>query len=182
MYRFSPLAIEGAWIFESPSHGDDRGYFREWFKQSAVTESLGREFKVAQSNLSRSKKGVVRGIHFSTAPEGQAKWITCANGALLDVVVDLRPESPTFKHWEANELRAGDGSSIIISEGLGHAFVALEDDSVISYLLTTPYSPDHEHAINPQDSELSIKWPSMPLLFSERDSKAPTLSEYLKSL
>jgi dTDP-4-dehydrorhamnose 3,5-epimerase len=175
-----PFSINGAWVFESPTHHDERGYFREWFKDSFIKQELGRDFHVAQSNLSKSKKGVVRGIHFSLAPEGQAKWITCAHGSLWDVVVDIRPKSPTFKRWEAHKLSAGDGRSIFISEGLGHAFVALEEDSVISYLLSSSYSPTHEHAINPQDAEINISWPDLPLTFSEKDSAAPTLRDFFK--
>ena len=181
MANLIPLSIEGAWVFESPAHTDERGYFREWFKDSYIREHLGREFQVAQSNLSKSKKGVVRGIHFSTAPQGQAKWITCAHGALWDVVIDIRPNSSTFRRWEAHELRAGDGRSIFISEGLGHAFVALEDESVISYLLSSPYAPTHEHAVNPKDSDINIAWPSIPLTFSERDASAPSLMEFLRN-
>ena len=107
MNNLTPLSIQGAWLFESPLHIDNRGDFREWFKETFVREKLGREFHIAQSNLSRSKRGVVRGIHFSTANEGQAKWITCANGKLWDVVVDIRPNSPTFgvgRLW-SSELR-----------------------------------------------------------------------------
>ncbi len=179
MAKLTPLEIEGAWLFESPSHGDDRGYFREWFKASTIKENIGRSFEVAQSNLSRSKKGVVRGIHFSTSPKGQAKWVTCANGALWDVVVDIRPNSPSFKRWTAVELRAESGKALFISEGLGHAFVALEDDTVISYLLSSPYSPNDEFAINPHDPEIAITWPQLQLSFSPKDAAAPTLKEFL---
>ena len=179
MAKLTPLEIEGAWLFESPSHGDDRGYFREWFKSSTIRETIGRSFEVAQSNLSRSKKGVVRGIHFSAASMGQAKWVTCANGALWDVVVDIRPNSPTFKRWTAVELRAESGKALFISEGLGHTFVALEDDTVISYLLSTPYSPKDEFAINPQDPEIAITWPDLYLIFSPKDADAPTLRQFL---
>ena len=182
MAKLTPLSIEGAWLFESPTHGDDRGYFREWFKSSVINETLGREFNVSQSNVSRSKKGVVRGIHFSMAPGGQAKWVTCANGSLWDVIVDIRPKSPTFKRWEAIELRAEEGKSLLISEGLGHAFLSLEDDTVISYLLTTPYSPKDEFAINPQDPEIGIKWPDIQLIFSDKDATAPSLRKFLISL
>ena len=182
MNNLTPLSIQGAWLFESPLHIDNRGDFREWFKETFVREKLGREFHIAQSNLSRSKRGVVRGIHFSTANEGQAKWITCANGKLWDVVVDIRPNSPTFRRWEAVELRAEEGKSVLISEGLGHAFLSLEDDTVISYLLTSPYSPKDEFAINPRDEEIAIAWPDMPLLFSEKDAAAPSLSDFLSSL
>ena len=179
MAELTPQGIDGAWLFTSPVHHDDRGNFREWFKYSEIEERLGRNFVVAQSNLSKSKKGVVRGIHFSTAPAGQAKWVTCANGSLWDVVVDIRPNSPTFKRWAAVELRAEDGKALFISEGLGHAFVALEDETVISYLLSSPYSPKEEHAINPKDSEIGITWPNIPLSFSEKDAAAPTLMEFL---
>ena len=182
MNNLTPLSIQGAWLFESPLHIDNRGDFREWFKETFVREKLGREFHIAQSNLSRSKRGVVRGIHFSTANEGQAKWITCANGKLWDVVVDIRPNSPTFRRWEAVELRAEEGKSVLISEGLGHAFLSLEDDTVISYLLTSPYSPKDEFAINPRDEEIAIAWPDMPLLFSEKDASAPSLRDFLSSL
>ncbi len=177
--KLTPLEIDGAWLFESPSHGDERGFFREWFRSSELNDALKREFVVAQSNLSRSKRGVVRGIHFSTAPKGQAKWVTCANGSLWDVVVDIRPNSPTFLRWTANLLKAEEGTSILISEGLGHAFVALEDDTVIAYLLSSPYSPNDEHAINPQDKDIAIQWPEIPLSFSEKDAGAPTLQEFL---
>lgn len=180
MTELTPFSINGAWMFESPSHHDERGYFREWFRDSIIREKLGREFRVAQSNLSKSKKGVVRGIHFSLAPEGQAKWITCANGSLWDVVIDIRPSSPTFKQWEAHKLSAGDGRSIFISEGLGHAFVALEEDSVISYMLSSSYSPLHEFAINPNDRDINISWPNIPLIFSEKDASAPSLQDFFK--
>jgi dTDP-4-dehydrorhamnose 3,5-epimerase len=116
------------------------------------------------------------------APGGQAKWVTCANGSLWDVIVDIRPKSPTFKRWVAVELRAEEGKALFISEGLGHAFLSLEDDTVTSYLLTTPYSLKDEFAINPQDPEIAIKWPDVPLLFSEKDAGAPSLKEFLSSL
>lgn len=173
------LSINDLWLFEYPTIQDERGYFREWFKSSVIKEKTGREFVIAQSNLSKSKKGVVRGIHFSTALVGQAKWVTCANGALWDVVVDIRPNSPTFKRWEAIELRAEEGKALFIAEGLGHAFVALEDETVISYLLSSPYSPSDEYAINPLDEELSISWPEISLTFSEKDAGAPSLKDFL---
>ena len=174
------LDIAGAWLITNPIHGDNRGFFREWFKQEMAERALGRKFNVAQSNISQSKKGVVRGIHYSQAPEGQAKWVTCSHGAIWDVVVDIRPNSPTFKKWIAQELRAEDGRSVLIGEGLGHAFVALEEDSAISYLLSSPYSPNFEFAINPLDEEIDIKWPIEKLFFSERDSNAPRISELFR--
>ena len=179
MLEVSELEIKGSWLINSPTYGDDRGFFREWFKAEEIEERIHNNFSVAQANLSRSKKGVVRGIHFSTAPKGQAKWVTCASGAIWDVVIDIRPNSPTYKKWVAQELRAEKGQSVFISEGLGHAFVALEDDSVISYLLSTPYSPEFEMAINPLDPEIGIKWPLPSLQLSSRDESAPMITELL---
>ena len=181
MSKLTPLKIEGAWLFESPVYQDSRGYFQEWFRLADLEKISERSFPVVQANLSRSMRGVVRGIHFSTAPQGQAKWVTCVEGAIWDVVIDIRPESPTFKRWEAHEIKSGDGKAVMISEGLGHAFLALENNSVISYLLTTPYSPIHEFAINPQDKEIGIKWPIEKVIFSEKDQQAPTLSEFWES-
>ena len=179
MSKLIPLFIDGSYLFESTTHKDERGYFREWFKSSTLNEFLKIEFKVEQANISKSRKGVVRGIHFSSAPRGQAKWVACAAGALWDVIVDIRPNSPTFGQWDAHELRADDGRSLFISEGLGHAFLALEEETVISYLLSTPYSPNHEHAINPLDPEIGISWPVGDLSLSERDAAAPSLKEFL---
>lgn len=179
MSKLIPLLIEGSYLFESITHEDERGYFREWFKSSTVNEFLKREFKVEQANISKSKKGVVRGIHFSSAPQGQAKWITCTAGALWDVIVDIRPNSPTFGQWDAQELRADDGRSLFISEGLGHAFLALEEETIISYLLSTPYSPSHEWAINPLDPDIGIPWPADDLSLSEKDASAPSLRDFL---
>lgn len=177
MLDITELGIQGSFLIQTPTHGDDRGFFREWFKAEELEKSTNKKFPIAQANLSRSKKGVVRGIHFSTAPLGQAKWVTCASGSIWDVVIDIRPDSPTYKSWIAQELRAEKGNSVFIGEGLGHAFVALEDDSVISYLLSTPYAPEFELAINPLDPEIGIDWPISPLQLSARDQSAPGISE-----
>jgi dTDP-4-dehydrorhamnose 3,5-epimerase len=174
-----PMSIQGAWVIDSPIHKDERGYFREWFKNSALQEKIGKKFDVTQANMSRSQKGVVRGIHFSTSKLGQAKWVTCGVGAIWDVVVDIRPDSKTFMRWEGIELTAENGRSVVISEGLGHAFIALEDDSIMIYALSSDYDPSQEFAVNPIDAELAINWPLQDLKFSERDLSAPTLKSFL---
>ena len=179
MAELTPLDIDGAWIYQSEVHGDSRGYFNEWFKADLISSVLGRSFSIAQANQSKSKKGVARGIHFSFASEGQAKWINCSSGAIWDLVVDIRPNSPTFKRWVGVELLAGSGKSILIGEGLGHAFLALEEETSINYLLTTPYSPKDEFAVNLLDPELAIKFPVNNVYLSPRDESAPTLSEFL---
>ena len=179
MSEFSELSIKGSWLFESPLHFDERGSFFSHFNSRKIHANLGRKFEVVHSSQSRSRKGVIRGIHFSLAHGGQAKWVTCAHGAIWDVIVDLRPKSPTFKHWLAVELRANEGKALLISEGLGHAFLSLEDDTVVSYLLTSEYSPQDEFTINPQDLEIGIPWPENSIILSQKDSTAPTLSEFL---
>lgn len=173
------LAIEGLWIARSPIHSDGRGYFREWFRSSDIESSVGREFNVEQSNISMSSRGVLRGIHYSLTPAGQAKWITCISGSVWDVAVDLRPTSPTFKKWVGVTLTANSGEALFLSEGLGHAFISLEDNSVVSYLLTSPYSPSDEFEINPLDPELRIEWPGIDRLMSPKDENAPTLAARL---
>ena len=182
MAELTPLEISGSWIFQSQVHKDERGYFTEWFKGELIEKVVGKKFNLAQSNVSKSSKGVLRGIHFSIAKAGQAKWITCVTGSIWDVVIDIRPNSPTFKKWTAVQLDAGSGKSIYISEGLAHAFLALEDETTISYLLSSPYSPSEELTINPNDPELAIIWPLTELKISDKDQKAPFLAELVDTL
>jgi len=177
--EISPLGIEGAWLASSKVHSDDRGSFREWFKHSEIMAATGIDFSVAQANLSQSKRGVVRGIHYSLAPEGQAKWVTCVTGAIKDVIVDIRPHSETFGKYVAVDLIGGSGEVVLISAGLGHGFVSLENGSYVAYLVSSPFSPNHEFEINPLDPDIGIEWGVSPeeLLLSPKDSAAPTLEE-----
>ena len=130
--NLTPLGIEGAWLAESPVWSDDRGFFREWFKSEDVKVATGREFGIEQANISLSSAGTLRGIHYSIAPQGQAKWITCVSGSIRDVIVDIRPESETFGQWIDVELKGDSGKAVLISEGLGHGFLALEYNTVVA--------------------------------------------------
>jgi dTDP-4-dehydrorhamnose 3,5-epimerase len=179
--KITPLEIEGAWVADSPIWGDDRGFFREWFKMADIEKATGRGFGIEQANISHSCKGTLRGIHYSIAPRGQAKWITCVSGAIKDVIVDIRPESKTFGKWVEVELRGDSGSAVFISEGLGHAFIALENNTAVTYLVSTPFLPTHEFEINPLDEEIAINWGMQlsELKISDKDKKAPTLQERL---
>jgi dTDP-4-dehydrorhamnose 3,5-epimerase len=179
--ELTPLGIEGVWIAESPVWSDDRGFFREWFKPEDVKNATGREFGIEQANISLSSLGTLRGIHYSIAPRGQAKWITCVAGAIKDVIVDIRPESQTFGQWIEVELTGNSGKAVFISEGLGHGFVALEDNTAVAYLVSTPFSPTDEFEINPLDEKIGINWGMdlIALKISEKDKKAPTLAERL---
>jgi len=175
---FKPLEIEGAWLAESTIHSDKRGKFQEWYKPNEFKDQIGKTFLAKQANSSISSRGTIRGIHFSTSILGQAKWVSCSAGAILDVVVDVRPKSPTFKKWIAIELQSFSGRSIIISEGLGHAFLSVAENSVVNYILTSEYSPEREEIINPFDKEIGINWPEMDYKLSDRDFNSRQLSEY----
>jgi dTDP-4-dehydrorhamnose 3,5-epimerase len=178
--KIQQLEIEGVWKASSKFHLDDRGGFREWFKYLTVNEEIDRKFTVAQANSSFSRKGVIRGIHYSKSIGGQGKWITCTSGSIWDVVVDIRPKSTTFMKWVGIELNAESGDSVYVSEGLGHAFMALEEYSTIVYLLSSPYSPSEEHAINPFDTDLAITWPIGPNFVSTKDASAPSIKELME--
>jgi len=169
------LELEGAWKATLETHSDERGSFREWFKDSAFLKITGRNFSVSQANFSISKKDVLRGIHFSVAEEGQGKWVTCLTGSIWDVIVDLRQDSSTFKRWTGINLISEVPTCIFIPEGFGHGFVALEDNTTVAYLLTSEYSPTKEFEINPFDPELGISWHSKNLILSHKDRSAPNL-------
>ena len=174
--EFKKLAIEGAWVAQSKIHLDQRGSFREWYKESDFIEKIGTDFSVAQANMSVSSKGVLRGIHYSMAAKGQAKWITCSSGRIWDVVVDIRPNSKTYKQWIGIELSADSGTCLFLNGQLGHAFISLEEETVVSYLVDSEYNPNLELDINPFDLELGIVWPDMEKNLSEKDASAPMLA------
>ena len=174
---FKEMAIKGAWKVQSNLHNDERGLFFEWFKNQELKKSTGLDFKPVQGNSSVSKKGVIRGIHYSLAKPGQDKWVTCLAGSVWDVIVDLRVGSPTFKQWIGLELSENSGISVVIESGLGHGFLSLKDNSVLNYLLTSEYDKNLEKEVNVFDSELNIKWNSTTSFLSQKDIEAKSLEE-----
>ena len=179
--EFEELAIPGVWKAFSGKLDDQRGSFSEWYRSEEISLATGLDFNVRQGNVSFSKRGVVRGIHYSLASLGQAKWVTCLLGSVVDFIVDIRINSPTFGKWIALELNGNNGLAVLIPSGLGHAFVSLEDDSCFAYLLTSSYSPSYEYAINPLDSTLKIDWGigTNELHFSQKDREAPSLNDQM---
>ncbi len=180
------LAIGGAWEFTPVQHGDDRGVFLEAFKADVLGELIGRPFELAQVNTSVSAAGVLRGIHFADVPPGQAKYVTCTVGAILDVIVDLRVGSPTFGQWDAVLLDDVDRKAVYLAEGLGHGFCSLADGSTVTYLCSTGYNPTAEHGVNPLDPDLGVDWPTTardgsPLEYelSAKDAAAQSLAQSL---
>ena len=176
--RVEELSVPGSWAFTPQQWPDPRGVFLEWFKAPVVREVLGFDLTVRQANHSLSQRGTLRGVHFADVPPGQAKYVYCTRGAVLDVIVDLRVGSPTFGASEAIRLDDADRRGVYLSEGLGHAFVALSDDADVTYLCSEPYRPDREHGVHPLDPELDLPWPAgMQRLLSAKDDAAPTLAQ-----
>ncbi|MEV4439893.1 dTDP-4-dehydrorhamnose 3,5-epimerase [Streptomyces sp. NPDC049577] len=173
-----PLSIEGAWVNEPVVHADHRGELHECYGEEAFRASVGHGLRLAQANWTVSRRGTLRGVHFADVPPGQAKYVQCVRGAVLDVVVDVRTGSPTYRQWEAVRLDDANRRSLYLAEGLGHGFMALTDDATVMYLCSQPYAPQREHGLDPFDPELGIDWPSdiTPLL-SEKDAAAPSLAE-----
>jgi dTDP-4-dehydrorhamnose 3,5-epimerase len=174
-----PTAVADAWVCSPRVHGDDRGSFLEWFRGDLLREVTGRRFDVVQANHSTSRRGVVRGIHFADVPPGQAKFVYCPVGAVLDVIVDIRVGSPTFGAMDCVVLDDADRRAVFISEGLGHAFCALQEDSSVAYLVSSAYDATAEHTVTPLDPELPLPWPADvgDLILSPKDTEAPTLAE-----
>lgn len=182
------LKVPGAFVFTPKQFGDDRGVFLEWFKVDVFAEVAGHPLDLQQANMSVSAAGVLRGIHFADVPPGQAKYVTCPRGAVLDVVVDIRVGSPTFGKWDSVVLDDTDRKCIYLAEGLGHAFLSLEGGSTVAYLCSAGYSPRRERGIHPLDPEVGIEWPSIgrngsPLEYelSPKDTAAPSLADARES-
>ncbi|MEV4826299.1 dTDP-4-dehydrorhamnose 3,5-epimerase family protein [Micromonospora sp. NPDC049274] len=175
--KIRELGIEGAWEITPQQHGDPRGMFMEWYRFDKLAGAVGHPLRLAQANLSVSARGVVRGVHFADVPPGQAKYVVCVRGAVLDVIVDLRVGSSTFGRWEGVQLDDTDRRAVYLSEGLGHGFGALTDDATLSYLCSATYNPAGERTVHPLDEELGIEWPVDVPLLSARDDAAPTLAQ-----
>nr|WGO49571.1 hypothetical protein [Streptomyces lavendulae] len=173
------LAVEGALEFTPHVHPDERGLFLSPFQEEAFTEAHGAPlFRVAQTNHSLSRRGVVRGIHFTATPPGTAKYVYCARGKALDIIVDIRVGSPTFGRWDAVLMDQQDHRAAYFPVGVGHAFVALQEDTVMSYMLSESYVPENELSLSYLDPALGLPLPedTEPVL-SARDRAAVTLAE-----
>ncbi len=157
---------------------DDRGVFLEWYRFDELERVVGHRLDLRQANMSVSKRGVVRGVHFADVPRGQAKYVKAVSGAVLDFVIDIRVGSPTFGQWESVRLDTETHKAVYISEGLGHCFVALTDDAAVTYLVSDVYNPGAEHGITPLDPELGLVFPEEAgeALLSPKYVEAPTLA------
>jgi dTDP-4-dehydrorhamnose 3,5-epimerase len=175
--------IDGLVLLEPEAHGDDRGFLVETFRDE-VWAKLGVAVEAfVQDNQSRSRRGTLRGLHFQTRP-GQAKLVRCARGAIFDVAVDLRRDSPTFGRWEGHELSDANHRQLFVPVGFAHGFLVTSEEADVVYKLSAYYSPDSEAGIRWDDPEIGIEWPldgATPEL-SGRDRTAPTLAEIAAEL
>ncbi|MFI0742311.1 dTDP-4-dehydrorhamnose 3,5-epimerase family protein [Streptomyces sp. NPDC021100] len=171
------LRIAGAFHCVPDNFPDERGHLASPFQEEPFVKATGHGlFPIRQTNHSRSRRGVVRGVHYTTTPPGGAKYVHCSQGRALDIVVDIRVGSPTFGVWESVVLTAEHPSAVYLPVGLGHAFVALED-TVMTYLLSVPYTAAHEQAVSVHDPALNLPVPTEDAILSERDRVALTLDE-----
>jgi len=172
--------IDGALLFTPAPHVDERGFFCRTF-DAEIMRAAGIDPAFAQDSLSRSVRGVVRGMHVRRG-DGEAKLVRCSYGAIFDVIVDLRPDSATYRNWESFELRDSEQVSLYVPAGCAHGFQALTDPADVSYRIDRPHDPTEDLSIAYDDPELAIPWPLPVTIRSERDRLAPPLAAAITSL
>lgn len=170
---FTETKLKGAYIINLQKIEDDRGFFsRLWCKQELEEHNLNAN--VVQSNISyNKKKGTLRGLHFQKAPYEETKYVRCTKGAMYDVIVDLRPESPTFKQWLGVELSEENGSMLYVPKRFAHGYIALQDHTEVTYFVTQFYNGDAEGGIRYNDKQFNIEWPIPITEISEKDKNRP---------
>lgn len=175
-FKFIETSIKDVYIIEPKKYGDDRGYFMETYKSEDFKEA-GLSYDFVQDNQSKSKKGVLRGLHFQKKFP-QAKLVRCIDGEVFDVCVDLRKDSPTYGKWEGVVLSAEKGNQFMIPRGFAHGFLVLSESATFCYKCDELYHPEDEGGIMYNDIDVNIKWPSIDeILLSEKDKKHPGLKE-----
>lgn len=171
--RFIETEIKGAFIIEPELIEDERGFFARTFCQEEF-KAHGLNFRVVQCNISFNKKrGTLRGMHYQIAPYQEAKLVRCTRGAIYDVIIDLRPESPTFKQWIAVELTAENRRMLYVPEGFAHGFQTLEDNTEVFYQMSEFYHPECARGVRWDDPAFGIEWPIITPILSERDRSYP---------
>ncbi len=179
--KIQPTPVPHCHLMAPEALEDERGRFFEAFRADLLAEAAGRPMPMVQSNYSVSRRGTLRGLHGTLLPPGQAKVVTCVRGEVLDVVVDIRPGSPTYLRHVAHRLSAENGLSVFAAEGLGHAFLALTDGACVNYLCNTAFVPGTQLDLDALDPALGLPWagstPGTSLLRSPKDAQAPTVAE-----
>ncbi len=177
LLRFIETALGGAYTIEIEPRGDERGFFARAFCQREF-EAHGLETRIAQTNISFNyRKGTIRGLHFQFPPAAEAKLVRCSRGAILDVIVDLRPESPTYLQHFAAELTAENRRALYVPQRFAHGYQVLEADSETTYYVSEFYTPSIESGLRFSDPRLAIAWPLPPTDMSPKDKEWPLLEE-----
>lgn len=177
--KFIKTKIPDVIICEPNVYKDSRGYFSETFRQDKLEEFIGYKINFCQDNESRSKKGVLRGLHYQIEPYAQTKLVRVIQGRVLDIAVDIRKDSPTYGEHISIELSADNKKQLLIPKGFAHGFIVLEDDTIFSYKVDSYYSPEHERGILYDDKEINIDWvmPKSDLIISSKDAQLPYFKE-----
>lgn len=175
--KITKTELDGVVIVEPAVFGDHRGFFMEsWSKQKFEAAGLFYDF-VQDNHSSSAVKGTLRGIHFQRGDKAQAKLVRCVKGAVLDVAVDLRPNSPTYKKWVGVELSAENKKQLLIPRGFGHAFLTLTDDVEFLYKADNYYAPEADGGIRWNDPEIGVDWGVEEPILSQKDANAPLLKD-----
>jgi len=176
--KFTPQSIKDVILIEPTTHGDDRGYFVETFRQDLLEEAIGYKVNFVQDNESKSTKGVLRGLHYQLPPYTQAKLVRVIEGNVLDVAVDIRKSSRTFGQHMSLELTAQNKHQLFVPHGFAHGFVVLSDSATFAYKVDNYYAPEHDRGIAFDDKELKIDWQLLAeeLQLSDKDRALPSLA------
>jgi dTDP-4-dehydrorhamnose 3,5-epimerase len=171
--KFVPCALDGAFRVELERLSDDRGFFaRSWCATEA--EAHGLDPRVAQCNVSHNRRrGTLRGMHFQSAPRAEAKLVRCTRGAIVDIILDLRPDSPTYRRWERFELNETNGAAVYVPRGFAHGFQTLADDTDVLYQMSEFYSEAHARGVRWDDPAFGIEWPIPDPILSAKDASYP---------
>jgi dTDP-4-dehydrorhamnose 3,5-epimerase len=173
--NFTEAPLRGAYIVDMTLMEDERGFFARSFCAEEFTKR-GMAAHLRQCSVSfNARKGTLRGLHFQAAPHDEEKLVRCTGGALFDVMVDLRPESPTYRQWFGIELTAANHRSLYIPKGFAHGFITLADDTEVLYMISVPYAPGFAKGLRWSDPALGIRWPLTPAVISTRDAEYPLL-------
>jgi dTDP-4-dehydrorhamnose 3,5-epimerase len=178
-FQFIKTDLDGVVLIEPQVFEDRRGYFMEFYKESAFSEA-GISHSFVQVNHSFSIKNVLRGLHFQTSPKAQGKLVGVISGSIWDVAVNLRSNSPAFSHWTAHELSGQNHRLLYIPPGFAHGFLTLSAEACVMYKCTEEYAPNYDAGIRWNDPEIGIDWPEKKPLLSEKDTALPTLAETIE--
>jgi len=170
--------IPGLFEIQPVIHGDDRGWFIETFNTARYENLLGRKLEFVQDNMSMSSKGILRGLHFQSPPMSQAKLVSCVSGSVLDVVVDIRSDSPSYGKHYSTVLTSDRHNQLFIPRGMAHGFLALEDQTIFSYKCDNYYSKEHEMTLKWDDQDLDIPWGIDSPIISEKDKQGDRFSTF----